>query len=158
MLIENTIRPAQPVYLRNSTTDLNRHGETFHDMLRRSLSSKSNSRPPKTEVTGILVPIKEAKLGRLYKYKLETDSKDFLLHMNKAQNQVAEKIEWEEVTVKGYLDDFESNVIEVERISIAPPNEPYRFTLASSEFRPEPDDYVKAIAQRGKLEPDFLAS
>ena len=65
MYIQNSISPVQSLTLRSNGADLNQHKETFHDIFQRTLNNKSNSRPPKIELTGILVPLGRESLWRM---------------------------------------------------------------------------------------------
>lgn len=154
MFIES-ISPVQSTFLRSNTTHFNQNGETFRDVFQRQLNSKSNSRPPKIEVTGILIPFHKVIGGRLHKYKLETDATDYTLSMSEKIERIARKIELEEVTVKGLL-DLDTNILEVEKISVTQLTEPIAPSIASEDFSfVGGDDYERAIARRGKLEPSF---
>jgi hypothetical protein len=61
MHIEQSIKPISPIILKNDTENLNwkfnRQKETFRDIFQRSLNHKSGSRPPKIELTGMLIPL-----------------------------------------------------------------------------------------------------
>ncbi|MGZ5280384.1 MAG: hypothetical protein ACXWC9_10600 [Pseudobdellovibrionaceae bacterium] len=159
MNIEQTIQPISPVFLQSDSTKIHRNRETFHDIFQRTLNQTSSSRPPKMELTGILIPI--AKSGRLSQcdFKLETDQNEYRLRMNKAVFEIAKQLEWEEVTVKGYLVP-EEGIFEVERISLSNKNEPYRFSLGPADLYFELDQYRRAIARKGLLDiaPEYLAS
>ena len=65
------------------------------------------------------------------KFKLETDSKEYFLGMSDAVAFVAKKIEWEEVTVKGFLEP-DKGFLEVEKISVARRNEPFMLATGPS--------------------------
>lgn len=156
MYIERSISPVQQS---NLTTDFRQYGETFYDVFQHALNSKSNSRPPKIELTGMLIPCNKMSQGQFYSYKLETDSKEYFLSMNKTLSEIAKKIEWEEVTVKGYL-DLETNVFEAEKISLSKINDSSRLLGLLRDPYYEIESYKKIIEKRGKLEPamDELAS
>ncbi|MGZ3691069.1 MAG: hypothetical protein ACXVAX_06185 [Pseudobdellovibrio sp.] len=159
MQIENNIKPVSPIFLRNDSAQFNQKRETFHDILQRALNPISGSRPPKIELTGVLVPCSKFTQRQRCEFKLETDSDDYFLRMCDSQTKIAEKMEWDEVTVKGFLDN-EENLIEVEKISLVQDSEPVRLhtSLVDSNF--EIDDYRRTIEQRGKLDlaPEYLAS
>lgn len=159
MYIETAINPVQPSFFRSNSTEFNKQKETFHDIFQRTLNSKSSSRPPKIELTGILVPCNEVAGGLRFKFKLETDSNEYLLSMSDALSVIAKKAEWEEVTVKGCL-NLESNIFEVEKISLAQGSQPFKITPTVGDSYFDIDTYKKLIALRGKIEPapDYLAS
>lgn len=92
-----------------------RTGLTFQKILQWSLNSKSNSRPPKIEVTGILTPVSKVLGAHGCKFRLAGGSKVYLLRLNQTLEELAKSMEWEEVTVRGYL-NMDSNILEVERI------------------------------------------
>lgn len=139
------------------TNQFNQGKETFYEIFQRTLNNKSSSRPPKIELTGLLVPNHKTLLSDHCKYILETDSKEYFLNMNEANVKIANKMECEEVTVKGYL-DLEINVFEVEKISLA--SEPHRLLTSFPDTYFDLNEYKRIISQRGKLEPalDYLAS
>lgn len=163
MYIEQSIKPISPVTLRNDLANLknqfNHQKETFHDIFQRTLNHKSGSRPPKIELTGILIPLQRPATLNQCNYKIETDQNEYFLRMSDAVSLIAKKLEWEEVTVKGYLDPDEG-IFEVEKISISNRNEPYRLSLGPADLYVELDQYKKSIARKGVLDvaPDYLAS
>lgn len=163
MYIEHFIKPISTVALQSDTTNLNsrfkKQKETFHDIFQRALNNKSGSRPPKIELTGILVPLPRSSNSNKCKYKIETDKNEYLLRMSDAVSWIAEKLEWQEVTVKGYLDPDEP-VFEVEKMAISNRNELYRLSLGPSDLYFELDQYKRSIARKGLLDvaPDYLAS
>ena len=163
MFIEQTIKPVSQVILRNDSSQLNQNKETFHDIFQRTLNYKSGSRPPKIELTGILIPLEmkvlNPKINLQCKFKLETDQNEYLLRMSDAITMLAKKLEWEEVKVNGYFDP-EEGIFEVEKISLCNWTEPYRLPLGPSESYFELDEYKKVIARKGKLDiiPEYLAS
>lgn len=59
MYIERAVNPVQASFFRSNSAEFNQKQETFHDIFQRTLNSKSSSRPPKIELTGILVPCNE---------------------------------------------------------------------------------------------------
>lgn len=81
------------------------------------------------------------------------------MSLSDALSVVAKKVEWEEVTVKAWL-SLESNVFEVEKISLGQGCEPFKITPTVGDSCFDIDTYKKLIALRGKLEPtpDYLAS
>ena len=156
MYIQNSMNSLPSKVLRSQGTEFHQHKETFHDIFQRTLNNKSNSRPSKIELTGILVPLSHS-TNQLppYKFKLETDSKDYFLSMSDELAKAAKKIEWEKVTVKGLL-DFEAHVFEVEKISLAQRNDPFDLTTSLADNFFELETYKKIISQKGKLDFDAL--
>jgi len=159
MQIQNSINSVLPGFLRSDLTPSNQNRETFHDIFQRTLNNKSGSRPPKIELTGILVPCNEFVKSYRCKFKLETDSREYLLSMSEAVSLVAKKIEWEEVTVKGFLDP-DDGLFEVGKISLAQRREPFRLNTGPLELSFELNQCKRTIEQRGKLDlaPEYLAS
>lgn len=163
MYIEKPIKPISLVTLRSDTANLNRQfnqqKETFRDVFQRTLNYKSGSRPPKIQLTGILIPLQRPASLNQCNYKIETDQNEYLLRMSDAVSLIAKKLEWEEVTIKGYLDP-EEGIFEVEKISISNRNEPYRLSLGPADLYFELDQYRKSIARKGVVDvaPDYLAS
>lgn len=133
--------------------------ETFSEIFHYTLNNRSNSRPPKIELRGVLVPCDEILYGRHFAYKLETDSDEYLLMMAEPLISVARKAEWEEVYVKGVI-DFEQNTFEVEKISLARLSEPFVSGVGWPVSSFDESLYKKMIEQHGTLEPaaDYLAS
>ena len=159
MYIQSSSNLTKSGNITNNTMDSKYNGETFHDLLKWSLNNRSSSRPPKVEVTGVLVPISPAFGNRNFKYKLDSDSREYFLRMNSTLENIAKKIEWEKVTVKGYV-DFGSNVLEVEKIKLSQPNAQLKNGPLIEDCNSDSIFYEKVIARLGKLEPaiDFLAS
>ena len=159
MYIEQSIKPVSPVFLRSDSTQFNQSKEMFHDIFQRTLNHKSGSRPPKIELTGILIPLEKAARKHQCNFKLETDQNEYVLRMGEVVSTLANKLEWEEVTVKGYFDPDEG-IFEVEKISLANRSEPYRLSLGPTDLYFELDQYKKSIAQKGMLDVafDYLAS
>ncbi len=159
MYIESAIYSVQSKFLRNSFTDTNPHREMLHDIFQRTLNNRSSSRPPAIELTGILIPCYEESNGRVFRYKLGTDTSEYFLCVSDSLFQLAKVAAWEEVTVKGHLDIY-SRDIAVEKINLAHPSEPSAVPVILHEPSTDLDTYSKIIAQRGKLEPayDYLAS
>jgi hypothetical protein len=158
MLIERT-NATEPASSLNNLNTGGRFKETFQDILNRTLNNKSNSRPPKIELTGILIPCFQEIRGQVYRFKLGTDSNEYFLSMNTGLTQVAKNAAWEEVTVKGYL-NLDTQVFDVEKIVLTEADEPYQVPAGMRETYFDLDAYEKIIHQRGKLEPafDYLAS
>lgn len=158
-MFTESIQPIQKTNFKADTTHFNHNGETFHDIFQRCLNNSHHSRSPKIEVTGVLVPFDRVVAGRSYKFKLDSDSKEYTLGLNKTLEVIAKKIEWEEVTVKGWL-DLHTNILEVEKISINQSNDPIKTALPSDDPYFDAEYYQKTIVRRGKLEPapDYLAS
>lgn len=140
------------------STQFNQHKETFRDIFQRTLNHKSGSRPPKIELTGILIPLQKGQQNQC-SFKIETDQNEYLLRMSDAVLLVAKKLEWEEVTVKGYL-DLDEGIFEVEKVSLSNRSEPYRLSLGPTDLYFELDQYKKSIARKGIIDvaPDYLAS
>lgn len=159
MYIQNSINPVSPAFLRNDSAQFNQKRETFYDIFQRTLNNKSSSRPPKIELTGILVPCGEVVQGYQCKFKLETDSNEYFLIMGDPIALVAKRIEWEEVSVRGILDP-DDGLFEVEKISLAQRSEPFRLMAGPLEPCFELEHYKRTIVQRGKLDlaPEYLAS
>lgn len=159
MQIENSIKPISPVFLHSDSTQLSQYRETFHDILQRTLKNVSGSRPPKIELTGVLVPCSEVVQGFQCKYRLETDTSEYFLSMSDNLSIIAKKLEWDEVTVKGFL-DTNDNLLEVEKINLVQKNESVVLNTSPAEPYFEFDQYERTIAQRGKLDlaPEYLAS
>jgi hypothetical protein len=159
MYIEKSINPVSSAFLRSNTTQFNHSKETFEDIFQRTLNNKSGSRPPKIELTGVLTPCRKMIQGYHCKFRLETDSNEYFLSMSDALAAIARKIEWEEVTVRGYLDP-DDGLFEVEKISLSQKTEPFRLTTGPIDSYFELDQYKRTIAQRGKLDLslDYLAS
>lgn len=159
MQIENSIKPISPVFFQSDSAQFSQYKETFHEILQRSLKNVSGSRPPKIELTGVLVPCSEVVQGFHCKYKLETDSSEYFLSMSDNLSLIAKKIEWDEVSVKGFL-DTNYNLLEVEKISLVQKNESFAFAAPPPELYFEFDQYERTIAQRRKLDlaPEYLAS
>jgi hypothetical protein len=147
------------MYLRSDSTQFNKTEHSFHDIFKQAQNNKSNSRPPKIELTGILIPFFAKVNGHNCKFKLETDSKEYFLSLSESLFAIAKKIDWEEVIVKGLLDP-ETDTFEVEKISLAHEREPYRVGSGPVDLLFELDHYRRAILRQGKLDlsPDFLAS
>ena len=112
------------------------------------------SRPPKIELKGTLVPNSEMAVGSSHKFKLATDSREYFLSMSPALSDLAQKIEWETVTVKGYL-DLITKEIEVEKMSLASAIDPPRYGGLLSD---DVEDFRRTIEHEGKIELEDLAS
>jgi hypothetical protein len=158
MYIQNSITPVSPAFLRSDSSQFNQNKETFHDIFQRTLNNKSGSRPPKIELTGVLTPLGRSGLASC-RYKLETDSKEYLLGLSDPLKRTARKLEWEEVTVRGYL-DFDSDVFEVEKMSLTGNHDPFETTVRLPVNHFDLEGLKKAISQKGKLDlaPEYLAS
>lgn len=114
--VNNRVNPVSPLFLKSDSAQLDQHKEAFREIFLQTLNSRSNSRPPKIELRGVLVPCSETSHGRHFDYKLVTDSDEYLLGMNDILIAVARKAEWEEVNVKGSV-NFDEDTVEVEKIS-----------------------------------------
>jgi hypothetical protein len=158
MYVERTINPTESASLRNSLGKGSSSSGSFHDIFRQALNSKSNSRPPKLELIGLLIPCYQEFHGRTFKFKLGTESNEYLLYMNNKLAQVAKNAAGEEVTVRGHL-DLESNVFDVEKLTLTQTEGPIQIPTNFKEPY-EIDAYERIINQRGKLEPavEYLAS
>ena len=158
MDIEQSIQPVSSIFLRSDSAQFRQQTNSFQDIFRRAMIQKSNSRPPKIELTGVLIPCAEPKAPVSEKFKLETDQNEYRLRMNNSLLAVAKKIEWEEVIVRGYL-DLDKSIFEVERLSLLNRGEPYRLPLGPMDWHNELDQYKKSIARKGMLDlaPEDLA-
>ncbi|MFN3455362.1 MAG: hypothetical protein ACK41T_10420 [Pseudobdellovibrio sp.] len=118
-----------------------------------------HSRSPKIEVTGILVPFNRVVDGRTHKFRVDSDSNEYTLSLTKTLEGIAKKIVWEEVIVKGSL-DLQSNVLEVEKISLSQSNDPIKTAPPVDDPYFDAKYYQEAIARSGKVETtvDYLAS
>lgn len=135
-----------------------RTGQTFSDILKHMLNNTSNSRPPKMELTGMLIPQRKWINGQCCRFKLATDSKEYFLRLSDALTPAAKKAAWEEVTIKGYF-NIETNVVDVEKITLTQSAERYAVPIIfdrSSDL----SFFDRAINQIGWIEPapDYLAS
>lgn len=158
MRVDRDSDPVESSSFKNNLSKDARFSESFHDIFRRSLSNKSNSRPPKLELTGLLIPCYQELHNRTFRFKLGTESNEYLLSMNTELAQATKNAAWEEVTVRGHL-DLESNVFDVEKITLTQTEEPVQIPPNFKEPF-EIDTYERIINQRGKLEPavEYLAS
>lgn len=158
MFVENTIRPTQSPSLRKNLSKDRSSSNSFHDVFQQALNSKSNSRPPKLELTGLLIPCYRELHGRVLRFKLGTQSNEYLPSMSPTLAQAAKNAEWEEVTVKGHL-DLDNNVFDVEKLTLTEIDEPIQMPASFKEPF-DIDSYERIIHQRGKLEPapEYLAS
>lgn len=158
-MFTESINPIQQTQFKSNTTHYNHNDKTFHDIFQHCLNNSHHSRSPKIEVMGVLVPFNKVVSGRAYKFKLDSDSKEYTLSMTKTLEAIAKKIEWEEVTVKGFL-DLHTNILDVEKISVSQSSDPIKTTLPADDPYFDAEFYQKTIARRGKLEsePDYLAS
>lgn len=158
MYVERTINPTESASLRNGLGKDSPSSGSFHDIFRQALNSKSNSRPPKVELTGLLIPCYQELHGRTFRFKLGTESNEYLLSMNNKWAQAAKNAAWEEVTVRGHL-DLESNVFDVEKLTLTQAEELVQIPTNFKEPY-EIDAYERIINQRGKIEPavEYLAS
>lgn len=158
MFVERAINPTESVSLRNNLSKNKSSSNSFHDVFQQSLNSKSNSRPPKLELTGLLIPCYQELHGRVLRFKLGTESNEYLLSMSPTLAKAAKNVEWEEVSVKGHL-DLGSNVFDVEKLTLTETEEPIQIPISVKEPF-DIDSYERIINQRGKLEPapEYLAS
>jgi hypothetical protein len=160
MSIES-IQPIQQTTFKAKTTNFNHNGEKFFEIFQRcqNNSHHSRSRSPKIEVTGILVPFYRVVDGRTHKFRLDSETKEYTLRLARTLENIAKKIEFEEVTVHGWL-DLQTNVIEVEKISVSQSNDPVKTAPPVDDPYFDTEYYQEAIARRGKVETavDYLAS
>jgi hypothetical protein len=151
MYTQNLVNPMQPAFLRGNPMQFNQSKDTFHDVFQRALNNKSNSRPPRVELTGILAPCSTTYKGQVYKFKLDVDSEEYLLRMTAPLARLAKEVEWHEVMVKGYL-DFEGGILEVEKISLSRSSEPLEVSAKFEDPWLVIDEVQKTLAKRGTLE------
>ena len=132
--------------------------EAFHQILERSMNNRFNSRPPKMEISGVLVPDSTASALRRG-FKITTNSNEYRLELSPSLCQLAKKLLWEEVTAKGIL-DLETKIFAVERLSVRHSLD--EMSTGSKVIDPSFDleFYKKMISRVGRLEPDpgYLAS
>lgn len=158
MFVDNIIKPVELTHAAGMNNS-HQSSESFQDILKRKLNSKSKNRPPKIELTGVLIPCHQECGGQTFRFKLGTQTNEYLLSIKHNLVDLATKASWEEITVRGVLDD-ERNIFEGEKMILKQSTED---DLVPVEFR-EPvfdaDTYVRMIGQRGKLEPalDSVAS
>ncbi len=159
MYFENSVKPVSPAFLRNDSSRFNQNRETFHDIIQRTLQNRSSSRPPKIELTGVLVPCNKTIHGCSFKFKLETDSEEYFLNINEGLAMMARRLEWEEVTVRGFL-DLDKDIFDVEKISLAKINDPLQLSTDHLDAFFDLDRFKQTIDQRGQIELDqeYLAS
>lgn len=159
MYVERTINPIESTSMRSDLGKDKKFTETFHDILQRSLNSKSNSRPPKIELTGLLIPCHQEVQGHLYKYKLGTELNEYFLSMSDKLSRIAKNAEWEEVTLKGHL-EVGSNIFEVEKITLTEIDEPAQVPASFRELPYDLEAYERIIFKKGKIEPaiEYMAS
>jgi len=137
----------------------NQANENCHQILERSLNNKFNPRPPKLHISGVLTPISSFMNGKALRFKIVSDSAEVFLNLSPELSQVAKKIAWEEVTARGTF-DFESNIFNVERLSLknSPGDMPVGFHFSDNHF--DLEYYTQTISRSGRieLEPGYLAS
>lgn len=158
MFVENLVGGTEKASMRSPLARDGEFSETFQQILERTMKSHSSSRPPKIELSGILIPCHQKIFGRTFKFKLGARTRDFWLAMNDNLVSIARNAEWEEVTVRGNL-DLDSKVLEVEKIILEHAEEPYQISnVREPAF--DVEAIQRAISQKGKLEPalEYLAS
>ena len=158
MLVDNVIKPVE--FIQATGMDKNHQSsDSFQDILKRKLKSNSNFQPPKVELTGVLIPCRQEYGGQTFRFKLGTQSNEYLLSIKHNLFELAKKASWDEITVKGVLDD-EGNILEVEKMILKQSVEEELVPVGFREPVFDVDAYVRMIGQRGKLEPalDYLAS
>lgn len=158
MYVDRNISPVDSISLKDKPGRDARFSESFRDIFQRSLNNKSNPRPPKLELTGLLMPCYQELGSRVFRFKLGTESNEYLLSMNNNLAQVAKNAAWEEVTIRGHF-DLENSVFDVEKLTLNQAVEPVPIPPSSKDPF-EIDAYERIIHQRGKLEPadEYLAS
>jgi hypothetical protein len=147
------------MYLNSSTQPSLQNTDAFQSILQRELNHKPSSRPPKIELTGLLLPHQSASQEGQPMYKLETKDDEYPLRMNTAVAMIAKKLEWEEVKVKGFL-EIDEGIFDVEKISLLIRDETDRVSLVPVDLYFDFDHFRKMIAQYGvvTLAPDGIAS
>lgn len=158
MQIEQTTKPVSQVSLRSDSNEFTQKRETFYDIFQRTLNNKSNSRPPKIELTGVLIPLQD-QTNHGCDFKIETDHSEYLLRMSESTKTIARKLAWEEVVAKGYF-DIDEGIFEVEKISQSNSSEPLRLSLGPMDLQHEIEHYKRTITKKGKLDvaAEYLAS
>lgn len=136
-----------------------RENESFQQILERSLNNKFNSRPPKIEISGTLTPVHTMARGKTYRFKIVSDSAEYLLNLNAELTEAAKKYEWEDVTAKGYL-DINGKILTVERLCLNRIPDDLQLNTRIKDSYYDLDFYRKTISQFGYLEPEpgYLAS
>ncbi len=158
MFVEQTIHSTKSASLTNNPGKSASTSNSFHDIFHHALNNISNSRPPKLELTGLLIPCFRELAGKILRFKLATKYSEYLLSMSPILAKAAKNAEWEEVTVKGHL-DLDSNVLHVEKLILTETEEAIQVpSTLKDPF--DIDTYQRIINQQGKLEPapDYLAS
>ncbi len=151
MYFENSFTQVSPALLRNESAQFNHSMETFHDIFQHTLNIKSGSRPPKIELTGILIPCNKMIQGKLCRFKLETKTNEYFLSLSSGLALVAKKIAWEDITVKGRL-NIDSNLFDVDKMSLLQKTENFKLLRGPVDSYFELDQYKRTIVQRGKLD------
>lgn len=55
--VNSRMNPVSPLFLRSDSTQLDQHKEAFREVFQQTLNNRSNSRPSKIELRGVLVGI-----------------------------------------------------------------------------------------------------
>jgi hypothetical protein len=128
--------------------------ETFHQILERSLNNNFNSRPQKLEISGLLTPIHANANGRIFKFKLITDSEEYILNLNGDLYLIAKKVEWEEVTAKGIFIG-KTKIFTVEHLILKDSPPDLQISSKISDFNCDLNFYIKTISKFGRLETEL---
>jgi hypothetical protein len=111
----------------------------------------ASSSPRRMQLQGTLIPCNELYFGERFRFKLETRMNEYYLKMNNGMEITAKRLEWEEVTVSGYLDP-DSKMFVVERILNLQKPDSVRMSLGLDSVLDV--DHLRTIINRyGKLEP-----
>lgn len=127
--------------------------ESFQQILERSLNGRFSSRPPKLEISGVLTPIHKAFAGKHFKFKIVTDKTEYILSMNSELYEIAKKLEWEDVTARGYLDST-GKILSVEKLTARHSPDDARFGGSLGDNLFDLEFYRRAISKAGVLEPE----
>ncbi len=131
----------------------------FHEIFHETLRNNSDSRSPKIELRGLLVPTHQLVADRIYKFKLDTDLDEYALDLNSTLETFAKRIVWEEVVVKGHI-EIQNKVIMVEKIRVVRSGDRFKLSSSLDDHHFSDEHYKRKIHRMGKLEPaiDYLAS
>jgi hypothetical protein len=159
MYIAQSIKPVSPAFFRNDSAQFSQNKDAFHDIFQRKLTDKSGVRPPKVHLTGVLIALGKSAIKPDCKFKLETDQSNYILRMSDEILAIANRLEWEEVTVKGHMNSDE-DIFNVEKISLSNTDESYEIFLGPTDLYLELDQYKKTIARKGLIDtaPEYMAS
>lgn len=84
----------------------------------RDLPNTAGSRPPKIEVTGVLVPCNELVSGYRCRFKIQSKFTEYFLRLSPPLAFLARRFEGEEVTIRGALNS--DGLLHAEKIKLAP--------------------------------------